>query len=72
MIYCASTNYYYYYYYYYYFFKVNFYISFYKYKKPINVNLPRKLLATQTQNGLQIYLFNKSANHFVSKSASTC
>ena len=31
------------YYYYYHFFKVDFYITFYSYRKPINVNLLRKL-----------------------------
>ena len=37
------------------FFKVDFYIIFYNYKKPINVNLSRKLEKTQTQNGFQIH-----------------
>ena len=40
----SKKNYYYYYYYcyYYYFFNVDFYITFYNNKRPININLPRK------------------------------
>ena len=34
------------------FFKVDFYVTFYNYKKPINVNLSRK---TEIQNGLHIH-----------------
>ena len=41
--YCCCCCCYYYYYYYYFFFKVDFCITFYNYKKPVNVNLPRKL-----------------------------
>ena len=34
------------------FFKIGFYVTFYNYKKPINVNLSRK---TEIQKGLQIH-----------------
>ena len=61
---CCCCCCYYYYYYYYFFFKVDFCITFYNYKKPVNVNLPRKLEKISDTKRFS-NSFNKLANYFV-------
>ena len=53
--------------------KVDFYVTFYNYKKPINANLPRKLERNSDTKWFANSLINIiiQLNHFVSKSAST-
>ena len=53
------------------FFKVDFYITFSNYKKPIKINLPRNLAKNLDTKTVSIHWFNKSAKQFVSTSAST-
>ena len=52
------------------FFKVDFYVTFYNYKNPINANLPRKLERNSDTKWF-VHSLIIQLNHFVSKSAST-